>query len=273
MDKTFDPAAVEARIAARWEEAEAFKAGPAGSAGRAALLDRHPAAERDGLAAHGPRPQQHAAGHPVPLRAHARHATCSGSPAPTMPASRRRWWSSASSWSARSDRRDLGREEFVKRVWEWKEESGGTIVNQLQAPRRLLRLVARALHDGRGPVARGAQGLRRPLQAGPDLQGQAPRQLGPEVPDRDLRPRGPAGRGQGPPLAHPLPDRGRAGPLHHRRDDAARDDARRHRRRGAPRGRALHAISSARTRSCRSSAGASRSSRTSIPTRRRAPAR
>ncbi|MCI5060208.1 MAG: valine--tRNA ligase [Alphaproteobacteria bacterium] len=27
-------------------------------------------------------------------------------------------------------RRDLGREEFVKRVWQWKEESGGTIVGQ-----------------------------------------------------------------------------------------------------------------------------------------------
>jgi len=27
MDKTFDPAAVEARIASRWEAAEAFKAG------------------------------------------------------------------------------------------------------------------------------------------------------------------------------------------------------------------------------------------------------
>ncbi len=27
MDKTFDPAAVETRISARWEEAEAFKAG------------------------------------------------------------------------------------------------------------------------------------------------------------------------------------------------------------------------------------------------------
>lgn len=30
------------------------------------------------------------------------------------------------------DRRTLGREEFVKRVWAWKEESGGTIVNQLK---------------------------------------------------------------------------------------------------------------------------------------------
>jgi len=29
-------------------------------------------------------------------------------------------------------RRDMGREKFVKRVWEWKEESGGTIFNQLK---------------------------------------------------------------------------------------------------------------------------------------------
>ena len=29
-------------------------------------------------------------------------------------------------------RHDLGRERFVERVWEWKEESGGTILNQLQ---------------------------------------------------------------------------------------------------------------------------------------------
>ncbi|MEL6872494.1 MAG: valine--tRNA ligase, partial [Pseudomonadota bacterium] len=30
------------------------------------------------------------------------------------------------------DRRTLGREEFLKRVWAWKEESGGTITNQLK---------------------------------------------------------------------------------------------------------------------------------------------
>src|SRR5690349_2430256 len=29
-------------------------------------------------------------------------------------------------------RRDMGREKFLKRVWQWKEESGGTIVNQLK---------------------------------------------------------------------------------------------------------------------------------------------
>ena len=30
------------------------------------------------------------------------------------------------------DRRDLGREEFLKRVWAWKEQSGGTIVGQMK---------------------------------------------------------------------------------------------------------------------------------------------
>jgi valyl-tRNA synthetase len=30
------------------------------------------------------------------------------------------------------NRRDLGRDEFVRRVWQWKEESGGTIINQLK---------------------------------------------------------------------------------------------------------------------------------------------
>ncbi len=29
-------------------------------------------------------------------------------------------------------RRELGREEFLKRVWTWKEHSGGTIINQLK---------------------------------------------------------------------------------------------------------------------------------------------
>ena len=30
------------------------------------------------------------------------------------------------------DRREIGREAFVKKIWEWKEQSGGAILNQLQ---------------------------------------------------------------------------------------------------------------------------------------------
>jgi valyl-tRNA synthetase len=32
----------------------------------------------------------------------------------------------------KTDRKTMGREAFLKRVWEWKEESGGTIINQLK---------------------------------------------------------------------------------------------------------------------------------------------
>ncbi len=93
------------------------------------------------------------------------------------------------------DRRTIGREKFVEKVWAWKEESGSHHHQSAEAPRRLVRLEPRALHHGRGPVEGGPQGVRVALRGGADLQGQAPRQLGPEVPDGDLRPRGGAGRG------------------------------------------------------------------------------
>ena len=50
-----------------------------------------------------------------------------------------------------------------------------------EAARRLLRLVARALHHGRGAVARRRQGLRAALQGRADLPRQAAGQLGPEA--------------------------------------------------------------------------------------------
>ncbi len=50
-------------------------------------------------------------------------------------------------------RRDIGREKFVERVWAWKAEVGRHHRQPAQAPRRLLRLVPRALHHGRGAVA------------------------------------------------------------------------------------------------------------------------
>ena len=107
------------------------------------------------------------------------------------------------------NRRDMGREEFVKRVW---AVEGGVRRHHrrpAQAARLLLRLVAAALHHGRGPVARRAQGVRRSLSRRADLQGQAPRQLGPGAPDRHLRPRSRADRDQGPSLALRYPIEGR----------------------------------------------------------------
>ena len=114
-----------------------------------------------------------------------------------------------------------------------------------EAVRGLLRLVARALHDGRGPFARRRQSVRRAAPRGADLQGQAAGQLGPETSDRDLRSRGAAGRGQGQPLVSALSDRGqefqprRSCKLYRGRDHAARDHAGRHGGRRASGRRAL----------------------------------
>ena len=51
-------------------------------------------------------------------------------------------------------------------IWQWKEESGNTIVGQLKRLGCSCRLVAAAFHHGRGPVARRAQGV-RPISIAP----------------------------------------------------------------------------------------------------------
>ncbi len=94
LDKTYQPAQIEPRIHAEWEEADAFKCG------------RPERAEAEPFAIVIPPPN-------VTGSLHMGHAlnntlqdvlcrfermrgrTCSGSRAPIMPASPRRWWSSA----------------------------------------------------------------------------------------------------------------------------------------------------------------------------------
>jgi tRNA synthetases class I (I, L, M and V) len=81
-------------------------------------------------------------------------------------------------------RHDLGREKFVERVWQWKQQSGATITRQM---RRLGELGIRGhrrpegglLHDGRQDVPRRRGGLRPPVRRGLDLPRQKARQLGP----------------------------------------------------------------------------------------------
>ncbi|HEX2137952.1 MAG TPA: valine--tRNA ligase [Microvirga sp.] len=131
MDKTFDPAAVEARIAARWEEAEAFKAGRADRVAAVPYTIVIPPPNVTGSLHMG-----HALNNTLqdilcrfermrgrdvlwqPGTDHAGIAT-------QMVVERQLM-------ERQIHRRELGREEFVKRIWAWKEESGGTIVRQLK---------------------------------------------------------------------------------------------------------------------------------------------
>ncbi len=131
MDKTFDPAAVEARIAARWRDADAFKAGRPERMNAEPFTIVIPPPNVTGSLHMG-----HALNNTLqdilcrfermrgkdvlwqPGMDHAGIAT-------QMVVERKLM-------EKQIHRRILGREQFIEKVWEWKAESGGIIVNQLK---------------------------------------------------------------------------------------------------------------------------------------------
>ena len=132
MEKTFDPAAVEGRISAAWEKAQAFKAG------------RPDRAAAEPFAIVIPPPNVTGSLH----MGHALNTTLQD-----ILARFERMQGKDVLWQPGTDhagiatqmvverqlmerqepgRREMGREKFLERVWAWKAESGGAIVNQLQ---------------------------------------------------------------------------------------------------------------------------------------------
>ncbi len=153
------------------------------------LLDRDPAAERHRRAPHGSRAQRHDAG-----RAHAQAAHAGPQ----------------ALWALGTDHAGIATQVVV----ESSSRAEGTSARgarprgvraarlgvagavrlddrrAVQAPRRVVRLRARALHDGRGLRARGLQGLQGPLRQGLHLPRQLHGELGPWL----ARPRSPTSR-------------------------------------------------------------------------------
>ncbi|AWN54495.1 valine--tRNA ligase [Methylobacterium sp. 17Sr1-1] len=132
MDKTFDPAAVEARIAAEWEEAQAFRAGRPDRAGAEPYSIMIPPPNVTGSLHMG-----HALNNTL-QDVLARFERLRGKDVLWQPGTDHAGIATQMVVERRlaeqqqPDRRSLGRAEFVRRVWEWKAESGGTIVNQLK---------------------------------------------------------------------------------------------------------------------------------------------
>ncbi|MBB4198119.1 valyl-tRNA synthetase [Rhodoblastus sphagnicola] len=132
MEKTFDPAAVESRIAAEWERVGAFRAGRADRAGKPYTIVIPPPNVTGSLH------MGHALNNTLqdilcrfermrgrdvlwqPGTDHAGIAT-------QMVVERQ-----LAQNGGNVGRRDLGREKFLEKVWQWKAESGGAIVNQLK---------------------------------------------------------------------------------------------------------------------------------------------
>ena len=132
MEKTFDAKAAEPRLTALWEDAGAFRAGANARPGAEAFSIMIPPPNVTGSLHMG-----HAfnntlqdilirwhrmRGHDVLWQVGTDHAGI----ATQMVVERELAKAKAPS------RREMGREAFLDKVWQWKAQSGGTIINQLQ---------------------------------------------------------------------------------------------------------------------------------------------
>ena len=182
MDKTYRPAEVEERIYARWESAGAF------ACGRATGPDEAGAPYSIVIPPPNVTGSLHM-GHALNNTLQdilIRYARMKGRDALWQPGTDHAGIATQMVVERQLEtegktRHDLGREAFIRRVWDWKAESGGTITGQLRRLGASLRLEPRALHHGRRPVARGPHGVRPALQGRADLPRQAPGQLGPQA--------------------------------------------------------------------------------------------
>jgi valyl-tRNA synthetase len=132
MEKTFDPAAVESRIAAEWEAAGAFRAGRPERAAAETYTIVIPPPNVTGSLHMG-----HALNNTL-QDILCRYERMRGKDVLWQPGTDHAGIATQmvverQLAAARAPgRRDLGREAFLEKVWAWKAESGGAIVNQLK---------------------------------------------------------------------------------------------------------------------------------------------
>jgi valyl-tRNA synthetase len=132
MEKTFDPAAIERRIREQWETAGAFRAGRPERAGAAPYSIVIPPPNVTGSLHMG-----HALNNTL-QDILARHARMQGKDVLWQPGTDHAGIATQMVVERQlmerqqPGRREMGREKFLERVWEWKAESGGIIVEQLK---------------------------------------------------------------------------------------------------------------------------------------------
>ena len=132
MEKTFDPASIEQRIRASWEDAGAFRAGRPERAGAEPYSIVIPPPNVTGSLHMG-----HALNNTL-QDILARHARMKGKDVLWQPGTDHAGIATQMVVERQlmerqqPGRREMGREKFLERVWEWKAESGGLIVEQLK---------------------------------------------------------------------------------------------------------------------------------------------
>jgi valyl-tRNA synthetase len=134
LEKTYDHADIEGRISERWDEAEAFRAGR--------VLKTNPKAKPYSIVIPPPNVtgslhMGHALNNTL-QDVLARFQRMRGRDVLWQPGTDHAGIATQSlverqlMESQQPGRRELGREEFIRRVWAWKEQSGGAIINQLK---------------------------------------------------------------------------------------------------------------------------------------------
>jgi valyl-tRNA synthetase len=132
MEKTFDPSAVEGRISARWEAEGAFRAGRPERAGAEPFCVVIPPPNVTGNLHMG-----HALNNTL-QDVLCRYRRMRGADVLWQPGTDHAGIATQMVVERQlmerqqPDRRALGREKFLERIWAWKAESGGAIVNQLK---------------------------------------------------------------------------------------------------------------------------------------------
>ncbi|HEY4142597.1 MAG TPA: valine--tRNA ligase [Pseudolabrys sp.] len=132
IDKTYQPSEVEGRVAKAWEQADAFKAGRAERAGAESYSIVIPPPNVTGSLHMG-----HALNNTL-QDVLARFERMRGKDVLWQPGTDHAGIATQMvverQMMERQEpgRRDIGREKFLEKVWAWKAESGGTIVNQLK---------------------------------------------------------------------------------------------------------------------------------------------
>src|SRR6202034_4057757 len=131
MDKSFDFAAAEGRASALWEETGAFRAGRADRAGAQPFCVVIPPPNVTGILHMG-----HALNNTL-QDIMVRYKRMNGFEALWMPGTDHAGIATQNVVEKQlakegKTRQDLGRDEFLKRLWAWIQEYGDTIINQLE---------------------------------------------------------------------------------------------------------------------------------------------
>jgi valyl-tRNA synthetase len=131
LEKTYEPASVEARIYDAWIEAGAFKAGAGAAPGAETFTIVIPPPNVTGSLHIG-----HALNNTIQdilVRFNRMlHKDVLWQPGTDHAGIATQMIVERQLAERQLDRRSMGREAFIERVWEWKAESGGTIMNQLK---------------------------------------------------------------------------------------------------------------------------------------------